>query len=159
MSAEEDWRIDVDASEYFLHQQKRDNLTQRRPVIRKAHELVGPGINASAVRLLDFNDPLATYNGYYSSAPGAANAPNAEDVFIGIVTMDGELGGWQRFRSLDTDDVYDRSFTRHPLDAEVLFWGAWALQSGAGAPHSHPNITVSATAPPTPAVNDLWVDI
>lgn len=42
MSGEEDWRIDSNAEIYFGHQQKKVNVADRRPVIRKAADIVGP---------------------------------------------------------------------------------------------------------------------
>jgi hypothetical protein len=118
-------RIGTDASDYFLYQNKRLALETRRPLIRRPADLVGPGIAPNAVRLTNFNDLLATFDGYFSAVPGATNAPNGTDVFVGTVTSDAALGGWQSFRSLDTGTVYERLFTRHPLDPEAIAWGAW----------------------------------
>jgi hypothetical protein len=119
-------RTEVDATDYFGHQKKKLGLADRRPVIRKASDLVGPGINANATRITNFNDLLATYNGFFAADAGALVAPNSTDQFSGITVSDAELGGTQVFSSLSTGITYRRVFTRSPLDASSVLWGAWA---------------------------------
>lgn len=119
------WRTDTNALDYFGHQKKQLEVADRRPVIRKASDLVGPGIGAGTVRITDYNDLLATFNGYYSSAPGADSAPNATDQFVGYTLSDAEFGGSQTFTSLDTGIEYTRRFERSPVDAEAIAWGVW----------------------------------
>jgi hypothetical protein len=121
----EDWRVETNGLDYLRGQQKRVAIEQRRPVIRKASDLVGPGINLAATRITDYNDILATFNGYYSSEPGALYAPNSTDSFVGFVAMDALLGGVQEFTSLDTGVEYRRVFARSPGDEESISFGAW----------------------------------
>lgn len=125
MSNEQNWRAETDAETYFGHQQKQTNLADRRPVIRMASDLVGPGINTNAVRITDFNDLLATFNGYFSSVAGAASAPNATDDFVGAVISDSEMGGRQEFTGLTSGIEYTRTFRRSPVDPEALAWTPW----------------------------------
>lgn len=127
MADAQDWRIPQTAEDYFGHQKKQVQFADRRPVIRRASDFVGPGIAASAVRLTDYNDLLATYNGFYASAPGAFNAPGADDAFVGTVSSDAELGGVQIFTNLATEARYQRVFRRNPSDAATIYWGAWVL--------------------------------
>ncbi len=122
----ENWRTDVDSGDYFLHQQKKLAIENRRPVVRRAFDLVGPGIGAQAVRLDDYNNLLATFNGYYSSAPGATNAPNSTEAFVGQVVSDASLGGRQVFTGLTSGIEYRRTFTRSPTSRETIGWGAWS---------------------------------
>lgn len=129
----EDWRIPVTAEDYFAAQKKRVATEERRPVIRKASDLVGPGIDSSAVRLTDLNDQLATYNGYYSTEPGAVNAPNAGDPFVGLVFADAELGGRQEFTSLVSGNTYTRTFIRNPADPDSVSFGPWHDPEGVPA--------------------------
>jgi hypothetical protein len=121
----QNWRPETDGADYFLHQKKQLQVADRRPVIRRPSDLVGPGINSSAVRITDYNDALATFNGYYSSEPGASNAPNETDSFIGFVAMDDALGGKQIFTSLSTGEDYTRVFLRNPSDPSAILWGQW----------------------------------
>lgn len=125
MSGNQNWRTEVDAQDYFGHQKKQLNVADRRPVIRKASDLVGPGIGLSATRITDFNNLLATFDGYYSAEAGAANAPTDDQQYVGITTMDAELGGVQVFYGLTDNGVYRRIFTRNPADASAIYWGAW----------------------------------
>jgi hypothetical protein len=125
VSGNQNWRTEVDAGDYFGHQQKKLAMADRRPVIRKASDLVGPGIGATAVRLTNFNDLLATYNGYYSADVGASSAPNITDAFVGFVSSDAELGGVQQFTSLADGKLWQRVFTRNPSDSSAIYWGSW----------------------------------
>lgn len=127
MSNEQNWRVEDSAETYFGHQKKTLAVADRRPVIRRASDIVGPGINAMATRITDYNDILATYNGYYSSEAGASNAPNSDEAFVGITVMDSALGGYQQFTGLDTGTEYRRIFTRNPSDPDMIFWGAWVV--------------------------------
>lgn len=158
----QDWRIETTARTYFDQQQRQADIESRRPTIRQASDLVGPGIGATATRITDYNDLLATFNGYYSSAPGAANAPNSTEAFIGQVVSDAELGGRQVFTSLGTDVTYSRSFVRNIYDPESIEWGPWTGQrippSVFGyvvASTTVPHNTATTLAPPSiPGVGD-----
>lgn len=121
----QDWRIQTNGEDYLRAQNKRVNLENRRPVIRKASDLVGPGIGAEAVKITDYNDILATFNGYYSSDPGALYAPNDSEAFIGSVIMDSVLGGIQTFISLVSGNEYRRTFLRNPSDETSISFGVW----------------------------------
>lgn len=125
MTREAGWRIETDAHDYFMGQKKRLEIADRRPVIRDASDLVGPGIGASAVRITDYDDILATFDGYYSSAPGALSAPNTTESFVGIVISDSAMGGVQKFTGLTSRIEYTRVFTRSVTDPESLGWGEW----------------------------------
>lgn len=143
MSDQDNWRVPDDALDYFAHQQKKTQVADRRPVIRRPVDLVGPGIAVNARRLDDLNELLATYNGYYSVEPDTPNAPAPGESFVGITSSDSELGGYQQFRSITSGLTYQRSFTRNPLDAETIYWGNWTTLSVDGhthplPPHSHP---------------------
>jgi hypothetical protein len=122
----DDHRIEIDALDYLGARQKELNLNSRRPQVRKASDLVGPGIGAQAVRITNFSDLLAVFNGFYSAAPGATDAPNSTHPFVGHTVSDAELGGVQIFTSLTNGTVYRRTFLRNPSDASVLYWGSWA---------------------------------
>lgn len=134
MSETSNWRTDVDAGDYFLHQKKKNEVADRRPVIRRAVDLVGPGIADVAIRVTDWNNVLATYNGYFSSVRAANGpvlagpGPNAGfDVnpYVGTVTSDAEIGGVQTITDLVTTTRYQRVFRRNLTDPSMLYWGPW----------------------------------
>lgn len=125
----QNWRVPTDAEDYFLQRQKQLNIADRRPVIRRAGDLVGPGIGSGATRIIDFNDVLAMFNGFYSAAAGAYNAPpapGAAQAFVGFVVSDASLGGVQEFYGLRDGILRRRVFTRSPADATSITWGEWA---------------------------------
>lgn len=121
----ENWPIITDAGDYFGQEKKKVSLEQRRPQIRKASDLVGPGIAATAVRITDFNDTLATYNGFFSAKAGALNAPNGTHDFVGYTVADSEFGGMQVFRSMTSAAQFVRMMRRNPGDPEFITWSSW----------------------------------
>jgi hypothetical protein len=124
-----DYRIGTTFTDYTQERQKKLDVADRRPGLSRASDLVGPGIAALAVRITDFNDLLATYNGYFSAAVGAPGAPNNTHAFIGFTVSDAELGGLQNFTSLTSGAIFQRTFSRNPLDAQVLYWSNWKTVS------------------------------
>lgn len=125
MSGEQSWRVETNAEGYLGHRQKEGQLANRRPVIRRASDLVGPGISVSAVRLADLNDPLALCNGFFSARSDALNAPTSAEDFIGFCVIDDEIGGMQTFRGIDTAKEYIRMVRRSPSDPASISWGSW----------------------------------
>jgi hypothetical protein len=125
MTNERNWRTEINSADYFGHQKKALAVESRRPVIRRASDLVGPGIAASAVRVTDFNDILATFNGYFAAEAGADNAPTPDQAYVGVTTMDSEIGGAQVFYGMDDGGTYKRIFTRNPADSSAVYWGLW----------------------------------
>lgn len=138
----DDWRTPVTAGDYFLHQQKRLAVDQRRPAPRTAQDLgLGPGISSGATRIEDFNNEIATFNGYYSAVSGTLNAPTPFGAFVGSVVSDPDLGGTQTFTSLDTNTDYRRTFARNPTNPSTLIWSEWTGQ------RTPPTCEPSATDP------------
>lgn len=130
MSSERNGRPDHDnASVYFGNQKKKTTLADRRPLIRRASDLVGPGISVYSVPISDFNNLLATFNGYFSADGTAANSPVGGEQFVGTVASDETMGGVQTFTSLTTESVWQRVFRRAPGDSETLSWGTWKKTS------------------------------
>lgn len=129
MGNAQNWREETDALTYFGNRQKQGDIDARRPVIRRASDLAGPGINSTATRITDFNDALALYNGFFSAAPGAANEPTTTAPlpigFVGFVSSDSTLGGVQSFTDLATGDLYQRRFVRSEFDPTSITWFGW----------------------------------
>lgn len=121
----QNWRIEENAGDYFGHQRKQLQVADRRPVIRRASDLVGPGIGLSATRITSFNSELATFNGFYSAVEGTPGAPDSGQAFMGWVVMDEEIGGIQMFYGFDDGLLYRRLFKRDPADLETIHWQPW----------------------------------
>lgn len=126
--SEKGWRTPVDAGDYFNGQQKASRMEQRRPVVRRAGDLVGPGIGALATRLFNFNDPRTLFNGFYVASAGVPGAPVSTEPLAGTVVVDAEIGGVQVFYGLTTNRQFRRTFTRNPSSPTTLVWTAWATE-------------------------------
>lgn len=130
MSDVANWRTDTNAVDYFGQQKKQLAVADRRPVIRKASDLVGPGIGAQAVPVSDLNDVLATFDGYFSANDATLNAPSSDpgDMFVGHVVSDASYGGEQVFTRLNDGAIFRRRFIRAPFSPETINWEAsWRL--------------------------------
>lgn len=121
----QNWRTETNGEDYFGHQKKQLQIADRRPVIRKPSDLVGPGIAISATRITNFNNELAQFNGFYSALEGAAHAPTSDQAYMGWVTMDDEIGGIQMFFGMDDGVLHKRIFKRDPADLSTIHWGLW----------------------------------
>lgn len=127
MHEEANGRVPIDSSDFFLRQKKSLAMMERRPVRRRAADLVGPGIDSHTLRVPSLSDAVASFNGYYSVAAGSPDSPDPVGAFVGHVVSDAELGGVQVVTSLASGTRYQRVFTRNPYDPEWLTWGAWVL--------------------------------
>ena len=145
------------------HDRKQNQVADRRPVIRKPSDLVGPGIGASATRVTDWNNVLATFNGYFSSIR-ALNGPRPEPAgpdatydihhYAGFVTMDAEYGGKQVITDLETYIDYTRVFRRAPSDPNTIVWGSWT-SSSAAPPSAYAATLVGTNVPSGTALTPL----
>ena len=127
----DNWRTEIDAEDYFGHQQKKLNLADRRPVIQHASDLVGPAIKEHAVTLTNFNNSLATYNGFFVAPFGAVNGPTGDGPFFGTVVADAEFGGYQSFTRRDDGQEWVRTFARNPTNPRQVTWGSWETPASA----------------------------
>ena len=162
----QDWRIEVDAEDYFGHQGKRLNVADRRPVLRKPSDLagMGPGINAVCTPITDFNDLIALYDGFFS-ATLAFNGPFPDGTgpninrdprsYVGVVVSDGEIGGYQQFTQIPDDLItsrfgrtYRREFRRAESDPDYIDWGAWYVEGSYEEPIG--TVKMSRAAAPIP---------
>lgn len=131
MSNEQNWSPQTTAGEYFQQNEKRLKFGERRASYSRAVDLVGPGINSYATRITDFDNELATFNGYFSAGAGEAiNAPTDDWNLVGTVTSDAEFGGMQVFYPVGSgapDERYERMFRRAPMDSEVITFTSWRI--------------------------------
>lgn len=152
---EQNWRQEITAGDFFGNQKKITQINDRRPVVRKPSDLVGPGIAAQATRITDFNDALVTYNGYFSADVGAAHSPAPGERLLGFVVSDSQLGGWQEMRSLDTGVSYRRTFKRAAYDSSVIHWRPWLIAMDSPP---EPWIWVGGPAPDDPEFQNGWAN-
>jgi hypothetical protein len=128
MAEHDNWRQEINAADFFSGQKKRQAIESRRPVIKQASDLVGPGIDKQAIRITNFNDLLATFNGYYSASGDAYFSPDGDELsqWVGVVVSDAEWGGYQEFTRLNDGVVMKRVFKRAPYAPESISWEPWA---------------------------------
>ena len=136
MSEFNNWRPEVDAADFFGNQKKRNQFEDRRPAPKKPGDIpgMGPGIAGAAVRVTNYNDYLATFNGFYSSIralggprPEVSGADVGYDThrYVGITVSDAVLGGVQRITDIDSGEEFSRRFIRTSGDADFLTWSPW----------------------------------
>lgn len=98
---------------------------QRRPIVRKAADILGPGFAPFATVITDWNSDEAAFNGYFWSAAAAdSNAPDTTSIWMGHCVSNGQYG-WQQV--LAVDPAATTYWTRiWSLVAGVRVYGVWA---------------------------------
>lgn len=126
-----DWQHDLE---------KRQLSQERRPVIRSAADLMGPGLGPTAVQLVDWNDDATAFNGLYFSEPGALNGPDSTSYWMGTVEVTEDGVGFQRVRRyiVSGDDVLEewgRVFADPGTGArDYSAWQLWSDRTPLGDP-------------------------
>lgn len=116
----------------------------RRPLVKKASDLMGPGLAPQAVEIPDWNGPETEFNGLYVSRPGALHTPDSAKWWIGLnIAQPGGYGiqkVWD-YRSGGTPVSHVRSFT---LVGDTRLFSPWSVDGG-----------TSPTGPATVAWEDI----
>jgi hypothetical protein len=137
MGGQNSWRTAITGEDWMRGQEKRILHEERRPQIRVASDVLGPGIAPYCVRLEDWSADETYFNGFWYSEPGAFNSPDSSRYWIGS-SLSTEAGfGIQRaseYYGPTTDvlwprPVYVRKFaTLVPDDPRT--WSLWRLEDG-----------------------------
>lgn len=137
--SDQNWVVPTDALEFFSQQNRRIGQEERRPSVRKASDLLGPGIAPYAVPLTDFNSDMAAFNGLFiaePSTPYANNGPDNTKWWVGQTVADQFNGGWQMFSTFQPADLVGgrhtimvRSFSLAP-DSNARFYSDWQILGG-----------------------------
>lgn len=87
--------------------EKRVLHEERRPQVRTASDILGPGIAPYCVRIEDWNTDETYFNGFFYSEPGAFNTPKSERYWMGANLATEPGFGLQRVSEYfgDTTDV------------------------------------------------------
>lgn len=124
MSAQS-WRPQVTGDDWMRDQERRLLHEERRPKINKASDLVGPGIGAYAVKLLDWNSEVARFNGWWFCEPDTPNAPEPGVQFVGMTIA--VIEGHFEQVAISHDDaphrIYVRRVHRHVTSSPQ--YGTW----------------------------------
>jgi hypothetical protein len=132
MGGQNNWTIDINANDWMRSMEKRVLHNDRRPSIRAASDLLGPGFAPYAVQTNDWNSEAACRQGYWWSTVGVINSPDNGKEWLGtvIVTPDG----------FGIQEVSEQSWYPPPATYVRTFWmaggirnfSAWTEPSGGG---------------------------
>jgi len=136
MGGSNSWRQPQTFADLQRNTEKRVLSQERRPQVRTAADILGPGIAPYAVEILDWNGDETSFNGFFWSQPGAINSPDPANSkwYMGQVeaTSDGFGLQWAtEFRDIVGNVWPPRSFIRRFFDpgtAGTRTFSAWAEQ-------------------------------
>ena len=124
MGGANSWRQVIDGSDWMREVEKRILHEERRPHIKSASDLLGPGISPFSVLIKDWNAPETAFNGFFHSEPGAINSPIAGRYWMGTSQATADGFGLQRvteYRGSTTVTTWPR-----PTYVRKFFSGAGA---------------------------------
>jgi hypothetical protein len=128
------YRIIQDTEGWMREMEKRLHSEERRPIVRSAADLLGPGFGPKAIEIQDWNDEVPLFNGFYFSEPGALHSPNDTTYWIGYTVCTPDGWGYQYVANhrdgsgLVTDPaIYIRTFYASPTAAAIF--SAWARRN------------------------------
>lgn len=81
--------------DWMRREEKRMLDRERRPMPRRASDLLGPGIASHAVQLVDWSSAETAFNGFFYSVPGALNSPDSTRYWMGLTMATDEAYGQQ----------------------------------------------------------------
>lgn len=109
------WNQPTSAKDYFRDVDKNLDRQERRPVVRRASDLLGPGFGPYAQVVGDWNEDTAAFTGFFYSEPGALNSPDNLLHWIGQVISTPSGFGVQRLWQVHESGwplpIYERKFT------------------------------------------------
>jgi len=116
--------------------EKRILHEERRPNIRTASDLMGPGLSPYSVLINDWNAAETAFNGFFHTDVGALNTPGSDRMWMGTSQATSDGYGLQRvteYRGPLTDFLWPRlTYIRKfftPPGAQRQF-SAWRLEDG-----------------------------
>lgn len=128
MSSSQDWPIPQGIGDFLGQQNKRLSQEERRPQVRKASDLLGPGFAPFAVAVDDLNGDVAAFNGLFIVPPGTPNSPDPAKWWVGETIANEVNGGSQRFSTFQTLDAPHMTMMRgfsYAPDSPQRFYSAW----------------------------------
>lgn len=143
MGGTNNWAIDIDANDYLRSMEKRVLHEERRPQVRSASDLLGPGFAPYAVQTNDWNAEATARQGFWWSAPGALNSPDGTKTWIGIVQASADGSGNQELHEQINGSPPAHKIRTFWMAGGVRNYSAWADAGGGGG-------TVGPTGPAGP---------
>lgn len=134
MAGENDWGIPQTFQDHLQNTEKRLTRQERRPQAVVIGDLLGPGMSSRAVQILDWNSEEATFNGFFWSAAGSLNSPDAALEWTGqTIARDDGTGMQQVWNTDETTGTQYWVRTYVPvIGGTYLFtdWKRFATPSG-----------------------------
>lgn len=127
MSTPKNWTEPQTLSDWMRQKEKETAHSERRPQVRHAADIMGPGIAPRAVEIRDWNAEETSFNGFFYSLPGSINSPNDAESWAGQVIADPEGYGVQmvwNHRAVAPIVNYRRRFSPN---GDGRIFGTWAL--------------------------------
>lgn len=115
-------------SDWMNQRVKREMHEARRPQIRRASDLLGPGFGPFAVEVRDWNADETAFNGFFYSDAGSLNSPDEDLIWLGLVIASGQGHGVQQLFSHSMPLVgaplrFIRSF--HSSTTQIRLYAPW----------------------------------
>jgi hypothetical protein len=100
------WPVAVTGQDWVHQTEKRISHEERRPLVRRAADLLGPGLGPRCIRIVDWNADETAFNGFFYSEPGSLNSPDTDVYWMGQVICNDDGFGIQQvweYRYADPD--------------------------------------------------------
>jgi len=94
-------RTTITAADWMRQMEKRLLREERRPLIRKASDIMGPGLGPFTMQTWNWDAPETSFNGMFFSAPGALNGPDDTMYWIGETQGTADGAGYQQVTDFD----------------------------------------------------------
>jgi len=144
VAVQNSWRPTIDFNDWMRDIEKRLMHEERRPSVRPAFDVVGPGISTYSQQVEDWNSDGPVVNGFfYSTADQVVNSPDDTRKWMGLVQANALGQGlqrvWEYIDSADDPDPDPALFTRSFVtnDDGTRTYSLW-LQSGTGGGGGQP---------------------
>lgn len=115
------------ARDYFRALERRIMRLERRGTPQTVQSVLGPGLTAQAVRIMDWSSRDATFNGFYYSGVGSINSPDSELTWTGQVIAKDDGTGVQQVWNTDgpTTLSWMRTYMPDSLDPSMILFTEW----------------------------------
>jgi hypothetical protein len=117
--------IPTDFESYLRRLEKRLARLERRPVTMPTADLLGPGLAAQAVQIMDWSSADATRNGFYYTGVGGINVPDDTRSWTGQVIAKDDGTGMQQVWSADEAEPQQWTRTYAPDGQGGLLFTEW----------------------------------
>jgi hypothetical protein len=133
MGGQNSWRQIQSGADWMREVEKRLLHEERRPGIRTASDILGPGIGPFSVEVNDWNSSETAFNGFFHSEPGAINAPDSVRFWMGTSQATAEGYGIQRVTDYRGDPISGVVWVRRfgsLVPGAAREFGPWTREDG-----------------------------